>query len=546
MSEDFRQGGDNEKKTFRVTISDEDYVSGSSGYGSRNGGGNNGGYYQARQPQRRDNYYGGQNQPRRGNAQQGYQRPRQPDQQSVRSSVPARTRQPNMTMQEYARSQQPQLTRTRTVTTRTGEHFEIPEETAIPPKVMRRNSKNTKSRGCVIALVYAAIVCSISALLSFYMIVGLNDMFGLVKEEQEITVDIPENAELDDVVKILDENGIVEYPFFFRLYAKISNDSTFKTGTFVLNTKSDYDRIVQKLTRPSTSDGSIVHVTIQEGLTVEEIAQKMDDYCVCTKEAFLYSVQNADFSSYDFVNYIPQDENRIYRLEGYLFPETYDFYIWGGSKHALNKLLSTFEAKVLSPSDLSYKTIDSNKKLSADDKKKKKTELGKKIDNYLRLAAVVEREVPTKADMEKVASVFYNRINKPNSECPTGKLESDATRWYPFATSAALKESEELTAAQKNTWIEDHKGAYVRKIIVDPWKDDSGFTETEFDTSLYDTYVNKGLPVGPICCPGLNAIKAAISPAKTKYYFFYSINDKETLFAETYSEHQSNIRKGSK
>lgn len=535
MSDEYRrQDGGEEKKTFRVTISDEDYQSG--------GGGRNGGYYQ---PGQRGAYGQQRGHGAYRNARPNTNaRPRQPDQQSVRSAVPAQQSRDNRQQMAQYNPAQPQLTRSRTVTTRTGERFEIPEETAIPPRVMRRNSKNTKSRGCVVALIYAAIVCSISALLSFYLIVGLNDMFGLVKEEAEITVDVPEHAELDDVVKILDENGIVEYPFFFKLYAKVSNDTSFKTGTFVLNTKSDYSQIVQKLTRPSTSDGSIVRVTIPEGMTVEQIAQKMDDYCVCTRDAFIYSVQNADFSSHDFVNYIPTGDNRIYRLEGYLFPATYDFYIYGGSKHAINKMLDAFETNVLSKSDLSYKTITSDKKLSSEKKTEQKKKLGVKLDNYLRMAAVVEREVPTKDDMKKVASVFYNRINKPNSECPTGKLESDATRWYPFATAADVKASEELSSGEKSSWIEDHKGVYTRKIIVDPYKDDSGYTETEFDTSFYDTYVNKGLPVGPICCPGLKSISAAISPAKTNYYFFYSTKSGETLFATNYNDHLSNQKKG--
>ncbi len=531
---------DESKKTFRVTISDEDYAGSEYDYGQQRGQ-----YYT---PNRQQGAYRSQGQNaayRNQNGQRTPARTNEYEQKSVRSAVPSQPKRTNNTqMQQYRQPAQPQLTRMRTVTTRTGERFEIPEETAIPPKIMRKNSKNTKSRGCVIALVYAAIVCSISALLSFYIIVGLNDMFGLVKEESEITVDVPKDATLDDVTRILDDNGIVEYPFFFKLYAGFTNDSTFKAGTFVLNTKSDYDQIIRRLTKPATADNSIVKVTIPEGYTVEQIGSILEEYCVCTKEAFIYSVQYADFSSYDFVNYIPKDEKRIYRLEGYLFPSTYDFYIWGGSKHAIGKLLAAFEDNVLANSDYDFDAISNDSSLSADKKTEKKTSLGQKLDKIIVMASVVEREVPDPEDMKKVSSVFNNRLKNPSVQGTGGMLQSDATRWYPFATAAALRESEQVTTAEKENWIENHKGNY-RLVVTNPNDGSRVMSDNVFDTSLYDTYVIAGLPVGPICCPGMNSIKAAISPADTKYYFFYSKSDGTTLFAENYDQHLSNIRSGS-
>ncbi len=535
-----RNGRQNEeKKTFRVTISDEDYAS--SDYGQQR----QQQYYTANRNQNSGYRSQGQNRGayRGPNGQRGPARPNAYEQQSVRSAVPARPpRTENSQMQQYRQPMQSQLTRTRTVTTRTGERFEIPEETAIPPKIMRRNSKNTKSKGCVIALVYAAIVCSISALLSFYIIVGLNDMFGLVKEESEITVDVPKDASLDDVTRILDDNGIVDYPFFFKLYAGFTNDTSFKAGTFVLNTKSDYDQIIRKLTKPATADNSIVKVTIPEGYTVEQIGALLEEYCVCEKQAFINSVQYADFSSYDFVNYIPVDENKIYRLEGYLFPSTYDFYIWGGSKHAIGKLLAAFEDNVLKDSDYDFDAVTNDSSISKEKRNEKKVSMGKKLDKIIIMASVVEREVPDPEDMKKVSSVFNNRLKNPTVQGTGGMLQSDATRWYPFATAAALRESEIITTSQKENWIENHKGSYTLT-ATNPI---TSISETKtFDTSLYDTYVVAGLPVGPICCPGMNSIKAALNPADTSYYFFYSKSDGTTLFAETYDQHLSNIRSAS-
>ncbi|MDR1003131.1 MAG: endolytic transglycosylase MltG [Oscillospiraceae bacterium] len=393
------------------------------------------------------------------------------------------------------------MTRTRTVVTKRGERFEIPDETALPPKIVRQTNKNARSKGCAVALAYAAIVCSISALLSFYMIVGLNDMFGLVKDKAEIVVEVPKGADLDMITDILDRNGIVEYPFFFKMYAQFKNDTSFKAGTFTLNVKSDYDMIIRKLTRPATADKSLVRVTFPEGLTIEQIGDLLEENCVCEKEPFLNSIQNGSFSQ-AFVKDIPKSDKRVYRLEGYLFPDTYEFFMWEGSMNAINKMLNNYEAKVIN-----------NEKLNVTGRTKS---LKRSLDEIMILASIIERETPDKEEMKNVASVFYNRMKNPNHEGTGGKLESDATRWYPYATSTALRASTTLSENEIIDWVDNHKGTY-------------------------DTYVVKGLPSGPICCPGENAITAALNPSKTNHYFFYTAKDGKHYYANTYAQHQDNI-----
>lgn len=394
------------------------------------------------------------------------------------------------------------VSRTRIITSASGEKYEIPEENNLPPTLMRKQRKNQKSRGCVISIVYALIVCSISALLAFYMIVGINDMFGLVKEQMEIVVTIPPDATLEQVTKILDENGVVDYPFFFKLYANFTMDDDFKHGEFTLNKKSDYDMIIRKLTRPSTADKSVVKVTIPEGLTLEQVAEILDYNCVCEKEPFFETIATHEFK-HKFYKSIPIDEEkRVYKLEGYLFPDTYSFYIWEGSKSAINRMLNAFDDKVYQNKELEFVA--------------KAKDRGLTTDQIIILASIIERETGDPEQMKNVASVFYNRMRNKSYEGIGGKLQSDATRWYPYATKKAMEESTTLTDEQKANWV-----------------------------SAYDTTTFAGLPPGPICCPSLNAIKAALNPNGTSYYYFFTAEDSEGkmqyYYAATYDEHRKNV-----
>jgi len=433
------------------------------------------------------NPYGQQGSPRQGQQRNGQQMRPYGDSRPQNANGA-----PGLQRRDYP------VSRTRVVTSRSGEKYEIPEENNLPSKLLRRQKKNYKSRGCVVAVVYAAIICSISALLAFYMIVGINDMFGLVKEEMEIVVTVPADADLDDITRILDENDVVDYPFFFKLYALISNpDADFKDGDFKLNAKSDYDSLLTRLTQPAIAENGVVKVVIPEGLTVQQIAEKLDYYCVCDYDKFFDTLQNYPFK-HEFIKDIPTDvENRIYRLEGYLFPATYSFYINEGSVSAINKMLNAFNSNVVENQRVSLNAKAEN--------------LGRSMNDIIIIASIIERETPDPEEMKNVASVFYNRLKNKSYEGIGGKLQSDATRWYPFATSTAMKESS-MTDEEKANW-----------------------------TSLYDTTTFAGLPPGPICCPSLNAINAALNPNKTKYYYFFTDAEGNHYYAATYEKHLQNV-----
>lgn len=339
-----------------------------------------------------------------------------------------------------------------------------------------------KDKGCLTAVVYAVGVMVVSVILAYYMIMGMNDMFALEKPKIEVVVDVPKDATLDDIVDIIKENNIVKYPVFFRWFAQISGKTEgFKHGTYTLNTKTDYNSLLNKLRNPASSDGTIVKVMLPEGINVVQMAELLEENNVCDADAFLESVNEASFD-FDFIDGIEtEDSARIYRLEGYLFPDTYEFYLNDGSKNAIKKLLKTFDERI------------------TDEMMKDIKDQGKTLDEILVMASIIERESNDPEEMPKVASVFYNRLK--SNDYPY--LQSDATRSYPYPTPDDIPK--------------DIKDDFV---------------------SVFDTYIVKGLPDGPICNPGLNAIKAAIYPESTGYYFFYIDEDGNHYYSKTLAEHE--------
>lgn len=389
----------------------------------------------------------------------------------------------------------------RIVTSSLGDTYQIQDDGVLAPRQLRSRQKfvRKKNRGCIVALVYSAAVCSISILLAYYMIVGVNDMFALVKKDPtDIIVDVPKGATLEDVTDLLDDNGVIEYPFFFKTYAKISKKNTgFKAGTFTLNTKSDYNQLLQKLRLPAGADKSTITVTIPEGLTVEQVAVLMEDNSVCEAENFMKTAREGEFTQKFFSNVNTKD--RPYKVEGYLYPDTYNFYLSEGSVSAVNRLLGEFG------------------KHWTDEYADKAKEIGMSMDEVIRLASVVEREASKTEDRYNVASVFVNRLKKKNSGTG-GKLQSDATRWYPYATKKELLASDKLTQAEKDDWIENNLG-------------------------VCDTYRLKGLPPCPICSPSIDSIEAVLYHDNTSYLYFCSDAEGNFYFAKTLKEHNTNLKK---
>lgn len=245
---------------------------------------------------------------------------------------------------------------------------------------------------------------------------------------------------------------------------------------------SSCSRIKQPESEVSTTS-NVVTVTFPEGSTVVQIAQKLEESGVCSAAEFIAEASNPLYLE-EFGFAIPNPEERSFLLEGYLFPDTYEFYRNESAQMAIKRFLKNMQAKT-TPEILA-----------------RCDELGYTFDEILALASIVQEEAGDPIEMVKVASVIHNRLNSKRYP----KLQCDV-------------------------------GTFYLRDYVKPYVDEARYAEL---VELYNTYNCEGLPAGPITNVGLEAINAALYPSDTDYYFFITDGEGAYHYAETWKEHQKN------
>lgn len=242
------------------------------------------------------------------------------------------------------------------------------------------------------------------------------------------------------------------------------------------------------VTAPETTESTtsnVVRVTFPEGFTAADIAARLEENGVCSKAAFLEEINNTEYlEAFDIK--IENPAERSFLLEGYLFPDTYDFYRNENVPSVVKRFLRNFNSRI------------------KDEYIARADVLGYTIDEILALASIIQEEAGAKAEMGKVSSVLHNRLDSPQFP----KLQCDACSFY----------------------LRDSVKPYV--------------SEEKYEKLLetYSTYNCYGLPEGPITNPGIEAITAALYPEDTDYYFFASDNNGTYYYAATFSEHQENCK----
>ncbi|MBE6975931.1 MAG: endolytic transglycosylase MltG [Ruminococcaceae bacterium] len=330
------------------------------------------------------------------------------------------------------------------------------------------------------------------------------DILAFGRPDQSITITITEDDTVDSITDKLYDAGLIQYKGLFKLYAGLAKaEEKISAGTFVLNSQYDYHALVSGMSA-SSSYRETVEVIIPEGYTCAQIYALLESKGVCAVSTLESYAASSQFSSYDFLEGVPRGIK--YCLEGFLFPDTYEFYTNDTPQRIFDKLLSRFEDQVDEELIAHIDTL--NEKLAA---KMRRNGYGQdyidenKMTLYdvITMASIVQKESAHSGENYDIASVFYNRLCKAN-EFPY--LNSDATVVYAHG-------------GKQNLTAEDYK-------LESP----------------YNTYVTKGLPIGPIANPGISAIMASLSPVDTNYYYFVldpSIG--EHLFSATLKEHQDKV-----
>ena len=308
----------------------------------------------------------------------------------------------------------------------------------------------------------------------------LGDVFGMgIGSGKEVMIDIPKGTGISGIAKILKDEGIIRHKFVFRIYESLGKTRIYQQGGHLVGKGQSYSEILRKLAAaPDVGVDKIVTVLIPEGFENWQIAKKLAENGLVDEKKFMDELDNGDFD-FDFVKEITRSENR---LEGYLFPATYELFV-GESEHSIiNRMLSAFNERIVPlyrESGTSYS-----------------------LDEIVTMASLVEREAANDGERGKVASVFYNRIK---IGMPLGSCAS---------VQYIIKERKDVLS---------NKDIQIK--------------------SAYNTYITKGLPIGPIASVGEASVKAALYPEKTDYLYFAARSDgSENVFTKTHAEHLNTVR----
>ena len=369
------------------------------------------------------------------------------------------------------------------------------EEKPEPPKPKNKGGKKKKKKrkkkgkvnnslfGGVILVV---VILTVSLVLAVGGISIGMEYYGIGKTDEDIRFNIPAGSTNDEIADILVNEGVIKNKKLFMLALKIEKPAAIYPGDITLQPSSGYSEIIENLSQMRESYKT-VSITFTEGESLLEIANKLEKNEVCSAEDFLFEFNKNQ--GYDFENDIDDNGDMFYRMEGYFYPDTYEFYVEDSASNVTKKLREQFEKK--------YETVKSKIKNS-----------GMSLNEVMTLASIVQLEAASESEMPKVASVFLNRLDDPDTY---PMLQSDTTTNY---INNVIKVEADNTAS------------------------------IEHYTECYDTYQCKGLPAGPICNPGMAAINAVLDPKKTDYYYFCNnLKTGETFYAKTLDEHEENLVK---
>ncbi len=362
-------------------------------------------------------------------------------------------------------------------------------EAAPPPQKGRPKKKKGEGLfgipNILVTVVWLALILVIGVTLGRMVWVCAADVLAFGREDNPVTVTIYDADSMEDIVDKLYDAGLIRYKSLFNLYASISDaEEDIQPGIYDLNTRYDYHALVNFMS-PSSSR-QVVTLTIPEGYTCRQIFSLLEENRICTAVDLGAYAANGELSNYWFLDGVTRDSENC--LEGYLFPDTYEFYKNSTPKEALEKMLDNFDYRFTEDMRAQLETLNANV-----------TGGGYTVREVTIVASLIEKESAAPSESAQIAGVIYNRL----------------FRWeYP----ALLNIDAAIVYAQ------------------------GGNAET-IDTSLdspYNTYLHTGLTPTPISNPGLSSLQAALNPESHNYYY-YVLNPETGMhqFSTTQSEHDA-------
>lgn len=325
-------------------------------------------------------------------------------------------------------------------------------------------------------------------LLSYFGLTCVGDMLAINRSEENVEVVIPEDSSYSEIIDILVDNKLVKRKLFCKAFIKYRNfdEDTYLSGNYYLNSNMGIEGMMKDImAAPVTAD--TIKLAFPEGWTVQQMFEKLEKNDVCDTNKLYSAIRSSTFT-YDFYTDLVDSDKRYLKLEGYLFPDTYDFYVDADTNYVIKKFLDNFNSKW------------------TDEYKARADKLGYTTDEIITIASIIQKEAANVEQMKTVSSIIHNRL-KDAANYPT--LGCDSTAIYI--------------------------SNYVTPVV--------GEATGLIYYNNYDTSAVKGLPPGPICNPGMDAIKAALYPEDTDYYYFAHDNRGRIYLSSNFTGHKNNLVK---
>ena len=366
------------------------------------------------------------------------------------------------------------------------------KESPKPPRMAQKGRpKRKKGEGLwgipniLVTVVWLALIVAIGVTAGRMLWVCAADVLAFGREDKPVTITIYEADSMEDIVDKLYDAGLIRYKSLFNLYAKISDaQEDIKPGIYDLNTRYDYHALVNFMS-PSSSR-QVVQLTIPEGYTCRQIFSLLEENRICTAVDLAAFAANGNWGDYWFLENVASGSENA--LEGFLFPDTYEFYKNSTPTEAITKMLDNFDSRFTEEMRAQIDTLNADV-----------TGGGYGVREVVIVASLIEKESAAPVESPAIAGVIYNRL----------------FRWeFP----ALLNIDAAIIYAQ-------------------------GGNAERIDTSLdspYNTYLNTGLTPTPIANPGLSSLQAALNPEAHEYYY-YVLNPSTGMhqFSTTQAEHDA-------
>lgn len=362
-----------------------------------------------------------------------------------------------------------------------------------PKAPARKKKKKTSSKS--VTAVFLAVVIVFTSALSALAITCINDVLAIGRSNEVVKVTIPNGATTESIIDILAAEGLVKQKMFCNFYYDLFNyfknfnkkekpkDPVYLSGVYYVEKNLGLEGYLMEF-REIQKTADTITLVFPEGWSVYQIFDKIAEFGVCNKDQLIASLNEASFE-YGFVSEIPDDSNRTFKLEGYLYPDTYEFYEESDANSIIRKFL------------------DASEKRWTEEYEEQRIALGLTRDEVIIIASIIQREAADASQMSAISSVIHNRLN-------------NAVSWPLLGCDSTA----------------NYINKYVRPNV-------SPSQAIAFEQS-YNTYYSQGLPPGPICNPGDAAIRAALFPSDTDYLYFRHDKYGQIYMAKTQAEHDRN------